>query len=98
MDKDIEHTLLDINQNLKDRSMERKAKKKIVFRIWTKEKNKLSFQSEATTLNFFNNKWPKNMCPYCEAIFGSRNLKKKDNKSWVFECPGCKSTLTVLNE
>ena len=98
MDKDISRTLLDINQNLKDRSMERKAKKKIVFRIWTKEKNKLAFQSEATTLNFFNSKWPKNMCPYCEAIFGSSNLKHKDNKSWVFECPGCKSTLTVLNE
>lgn len=98
MFNDISLTLRDINQSLKDKSFGKRPKNKIVFRIWTKEKNRLAFQSEATTLNFFHNKWPKNKCPYCETNFGSRNITKQDQKSWTFACPGCKSTLTVLKE
>jgi transposase-like protein len=98
MSEDITQTLLSLNTKLKNRSFEKSNRKKVVFRIWTKKKNLMEFESEASTLNFFNKKWPRNKCPYCESIYGRKNLKKQDSKSWVFECPGCKSTLTVLNE
>ena len=98
MNDDLSRTLLSINRSLKDRSFEKTRKNRIVFRIWTKKKNALEFESEATTLKFFNNKWPKNKCPYCGSIYGKKDLKRQDSKSWVFGCPGCKSTLTVLNE
>lgn len=113
MDDNLFYTLRDINQrlknknnrrpkdknpNLNNKNNDRGPKDKIVFRIWTKEKNQMAFQSEASTLNFFNHKWSKNKCPLCEAIYGSRDLKHKNDKLWVFKCPGCKSTLTVLNE
>lgn len=98
MNNNIEHTLLSINQSLKEKSNLRKKKNKYVFRIWTKKKNVLEFQSEASTLNFFNDKWPKNKCPYCEEYFGKKDITKSDDKSWLIICPGCKSFLTVLNE
>lgn len=98
MDNDTPRSLLSINRSLMGKNPERKHKDKIVFRIWTKEKGQRAFQSEASTLNFFHRKWPKNMCPYCETLFWNKDLKEKNNESWTFICPKCKSTLTVLNE
>jgi hypothetical protein len=105
---DEPRSLLSINRTLMNKSHEKKnyekknydkkPKDKIVFRIWTKEKNQNVFQSEASTLNFFNRKWPRNKCPYCGAFFHNKDIKEKSDTSWVFICPGCKSTLIVLNE
>jgi hypothetical protein len=91
-------SLRDINQRLKEKGTERITKNRIVFRVWTKLRNTQEFHSEASTLNFFNKKWPKNKCPYCSSLFGGRNLEKQDNKAWTFRCPGCKSILKVFKE
>ena len=98
MNKRIGYSLLDINQSLKKKCEDIKRKNEIVYRIWTKEIGKLSFQSERSTLNFFNNKRLKNMCPYCNSIFGNKNTVHKNKRSWTFICPACKSTLKILNE
>lgn len=98
MDKEVYHTLLDINQRLKRKNEKRRLKNRFVFRVWTKEKGKQLFLSEASTLNFFRNKWPRNRCPFCGSVFGNKNIVHKNDKSWTFICPDCKSTLTVLNE
>lgn len=98
MSKNVSRTLLSINRDLKEKSMNKTKKNRIVFRIWTKKRNRLEFESEASTLNFFNNKWPRNKCPYCGTIYRKINKKHEDKESWVFICPDCKSTLKILKE
>ena len=95
---DIVRTLLDLNTRLKERGTYKDKRHAIVYRIWVKKRNTLAFESEASTLNFFNHKWPKNKCPYCSSIYGKKDQKSENDKSWIFQCPGCKSTLTVLKE
>lgn len=98
MAEDTIRTLLSINTSLKNKSANKIRRDKIVFRIWTKIQGAMEFESEASTLNLFHSKWPKNRCPYCTDIYSIKDLKNEDKKSWVFCCPGCKSTLTVLKE
>lgn len=98
MNKNVSESLRDINLKLREQSNLRKPKNKIVFRIWTKQRDLREFHSEASTLNFFNNKWPKNKCPFCETLYGNKNLTNKNEHAWIFQCPGCKSILKVLNE
>jgi hypothetical protein len=98
MDNDTANSLRRINISLREKSPTKKIKNKIVFRIWTKRRDFMEFSSESSTLNFFNNKWPKNRCPYCESNYGSKDMTDKTDQSWKFKCPRCKSILIVLNE
>jgi NAD-dependent SIR2 family protein deacetylase len=91
-------TLLSINTSLKKKGVGKIRKDKIVYRIWSKKKDAMEFESEASTLNLFHSKWPKNRCPYCTDVYSTKDLKQEDKRSWVFCCPGCKSTLIVLKE
>lgn len=92
-------SLREINLILKEKNIITKIKKDpIVYQIWVKRKNKMEFFTEASTLNKYNNKRPKNKCPYCNTIYGNKDKTDEDSVSWIFKCPGCKSSLEVYKE
>lgn len=94
-------SLRDLNLRLKGKNINTKINRNrnpIVFQIWVKRNNKMEFFTEASTLNKYNNRWPKNKCPYCTEKYGNKNKTKEDTVSWIFKCPGCGSTLEVYKE